>query len=509
VSQSATLVWFARHEFRLFWRDWISMMTAGKRSRESVLAVVAVVVALLSHLLAYAIIAPFAEAGIWPDKTTLVTVTGSAILSWMLMLSQAMESVTRAFYARASLDLILSSPASARRLFAVRMTGIGLATTLLMTVLASPFINALAFIDGPRWLAAYGVLLAMGALATTLALAVTVMLFRSLGPKRTRLVSQILFAVIAAAFVIGSQAATILITSSLSGISLLRLESIVDFAPETTSFIWWPAHAAMGNVTALVFFLGISLALLTLVIAIFSATFEDHVSAASGVAYHRAKKRHRLTRFRRVSTKHALRRKEWKLLCRDPWLLSHTLIQVLYLLPPALLLLHYVGESVSTSALVGLLPILVMASGQLAGGLTWVTVAGEDAPDLVTSAPISARAIITAKIEAVLGAVGFIVAPLLVALALASPRLATVAVLGIVVSAFSGTMIQIWFRAQARRSTFRRRQIPSRIVTLAEALSSILWASTAGLAALGSWFAAGAAFAALLVLAVTWMIRPR
>ena len=337
----------------------------------------------------------------------------------------------------------------------------------------------------------------------------TVMLFRRLGPKRTRLVSQILFAVIAAAFVIGSQAATILITSSLSGISLLRLESVVDFAPETTSFIWWPAHAAMGNVTALVFFLGISLALLTLVIAIFSATFEDHVSAASGVAYHRAKKRHRLTRFRRVSTKHALRRKEWKLLRRDPWLLSHTLIQVLYLLPPALLLLHYVGDYVSTSALLGLVPILVMASGQLAGGLTWVTVAGEDAPDLVTSAPISARAIITAKIEAVLGAVGFIVAPLLVALALASPRLAAVAVLGIAVSAFSGTMIQIWFRAQARRSTFRRRQIPSRIVTLAEALSSILSASTAGLAALGSWFAAGAAFAALLVLAGTWMIRPR
>ena len=225
MSQSATLAWFARHEFRLFWRDWISMMTAGKRSRESVLAVVAVVVALLSHLLAYAIIAPFAEAGIWPDKTTLVTVTGSAILSWMLMLSQAMESVTRAFYARASLDLILSSPASARRLFAVRMTGIGLATTLLMTVLASPFINALAFIDGPRWLAAYGVLLAMGALATALALTVTITLFHSLGPKRTRWVSQILSAVVAAAFVLGVQAAAILSTGTVSPSGLSTMMS--------------------------------------------------------------------------------------------------------------------------------------------------------------------------------------------------------------------------------------------------------------------------------------------
>ncbi len=27
------LRWFARHEFRLFWRDWTSMMTAGKRRR--------------------------------------------------------------------------------------------------------------------------------------------------------------------------------------------------------------------------------------------------------------------------------------------------------------------------------------------------------------------------------------------------------------------------------------------------------------------------------------------
>jgi ABC-2 type transport system permease protein len=509
VSQSATLAWFARHEFRLFWRDWISMMTAGKRRRESVLAVVAVVVVALFHLLAYFLIAPFAEAGIWPDKTTLVTVTGSAILSWTLMLSQAMESVTRAFYARADLDLILSSPASARRLFAVRMTAIALATTLLMTILASPFINALALFDGPRWLAAYGVLLAMGALATALALTVTITLFHSLGPKRTRWVSQILSAVVAAAFVLGVQAAAILSTGSLSGRSLLRSESVVDFLPETTSFIWWPAHAAMGNVTALVSVLGISLGLLTLVIAIFSASFEDHVSAASGVAYHRTKKRHQLTGFRPGSTKHALRRKEWKLMRRDPWLLSQTLMQILYLLLPALLLWHYVGESVSVSALLGLVPILVMASGQLAGGLTWITVAGDDAPDLVASAPISARAIISAKIEAVLSAVAFIVSPFLVALTLVAPRLAAVAVLGIAVSAFSGTMIQIWFRAQARLSTLRRRQIPSRIVTVAEALSSILWATTAVLAAVGAWSATVTAFAALLVLAGTWMIRPR
>ena len=44
--------------------------------------------------------------------------TSTVFLAWALMLSQAIESVTRVFYARADLDLIMSSPAKLRqRLF--------------------------------------------------------------------------------------------------------------------------------------------------------------------------------------------------------------------------------------------------------------------------------------------------------------------------------------------------------------------------------------------------------
>ena len=49
------------------------------------------------------------------------TVTCVLALAWSLMLSQAMESVTRAFYARGDLELILTSPAASERLFAVRI----------------------------------------------------------------------------------------------------------------------------------------------------------------------------------------------------------------------------------------------------------------------------------------------------------------------------------------------------------------------------------------------------
>ncbi len=511
MSQPASLAWFARHELRLFWRDWFSLLTAGKRRREPVLiAVVAAFVAVF-HLVAYAVVQPFAAAGVAADKTTLVTLAASAFLSWTLMLSQAIESVTRAFYSRADLDLILSSPTSARRLFAVRMASIALGTTLLTTVLASPFVNALAYFDGPHWLAAYGVLAAMGAFATAVALVVTVAMLRALGPRRTRLVSQVVSALVAAGFVIGVQAAAIFSTGKFSRIAFLRSDAVVALAPGPDSLLWLPARAAMGDLAALALVLGAALAALALVMAGLSAKFEALAAAASSEAEPgrgRAQRQGQGRRgFRPVTAMGALRRKELALLRRDPWLLSQTLMQILYLLPPALLLWHSFDGGVSV--LLVMVPVLVMASGQLAGGLAWIAVSGEDAPDLVASAPIPPSAVVVAKIEAVLGSVAAVVAPLLLALAIPAPRLALAAALGIALAAVSGTMIQIWFRAQARRSTFRRRQIPSRLATLAEALSSILWAGAAALAAAGTWFAAAVAVLALLTLAGAWAVRPR
>ena len=68
------------------------------------------------------------------------------------MLSQAMESVTRAFYARSDLDLLLSSPAPAQKIFAVRIATIALSVIAMAALLAAPFINVLAFTDGAHWL---------------------------------------------------------------------------------------------------------------------------------------------------------------------------------------------------------------------------------------------------------------------------------------------------------------------------------------------------------------------
>jgi ABC-2 type transport system permease protein len=507
VSVPASFTWFATHELRLSWRDWLSLMTGGRRRRGYIVAIIIAVLAVGMHLLAYHLIGPNAPSGVNPDRPILILVTGCALLSWSLTLSQAMELVTRAFYSRQDLDLLLSSPASTQRVFAIRIMAIALSTTTLAVPLAAPFINVLAYSGGPRWLAAYGVAVAMGFTASALAVALTVGLFRTLGPRRTRVAAQVVAAVVGAIFVIGVQALAILSTNTLSRFAALQSDTLKAVAPGPESPFWWPARAIMGDLTDLLALSVVSFAFLAASIMLFAGSFAGHATAAAGISATSIRQRQRADAFRPTSAAGMLRRKEWTLLRRDPWLVSQTLMQVLYLLPPALLLWKNFGDQ--GDALVVLVPVFVMAAGQLAGGLAWLAVSGEDAPDLVATAPISERNLLRAKLEAVIGVIAVVLSPVVVFLALSSFFYAFVASIGILVAAASATTIQLWFRKQAKRSQFRRRQISSRVATFAEAFSSISWAAAAGLAASGSWAAGVPAFLALGILAGTRFLRPR
>jgi ABC-2 type transport system permease protein len=506
MSHPGTLAWFARHESQLAWRDWLSMMTAGRRRRMRTVVIALAVLAALMHLIAYPIVRDYAEAALTPDKTTLVVITGMLALSWSLMASQAMESVTRAFYVRSDLDLILSSPAAAQTLFAVRIATMALVTALMSLLLASPFVNVLAALGGWRWLAAYPVVVAVSLTATAIAVAITIALFATFGPKRTRLIAQVMAAVIGAACVIGLQLVAIQSLGSLSRTQVLASSAFVALAPATDSILYWPARAALGDLAALAGVVGFSVLLLGASIALFAPRFGDCALAAGSVAQAASGHRAKSNGFRRATPRRALRLKEWLLLKRDPWLLSQSLMQILYLLPPAVLLWRGWGDN--AGAVVVLVPVLVMAVGQLAGGLAWLAISGEDAPDLVATAPVSAGQIQRAKVEAVMGAIGLVFLPFVAAVALISVWHAMVTVAGIVAASGAAIAIQHVFRTQAKRSHFRRRQTSSRAATFAEAFSSIAWAGTAALAAAGTWLAVIAGMFALAVLLVARLISP-
>ncbi len=502
MSRTDTLSWLAAHELRLGWRDWLSLMTAGRRRRLRTVVIVLTLFGVFMHLVAYGMVARY--AGARPDLATLVTLSGTLLLSFSLLLSQAMESVTRAFYTRSDLELILTAPVSPRKVFAVRIARIAVAIAAMAMLIALPFIDVLVVIGGLRWLAGYGVVAAMGAVAASLGVAITVALFRTIGPRRTRFVAQVLAAVIGAAFVIGLQVAAILSFGSLSRFAPLQSPWLLAHVPGMGSPLWWPARAALGDVVALAPVLAFAIAVLALTIVLFSPRFGEHAIAASGVS--QTVIRQRMRGFRLRSPKQMLRRKEWTLLVRDPWLMSQTLMQILYLLPPALLLWR--SFHAGSTALVVLVPVVVMAAGQLAGGLAWLSISGEDAPDLVATAPVTARALLWAKIEAVMGVIAVIFAPLVLALAIVSPWAAGVCGIGVLIAAAAATDVQLCFRVQARRSQFRRRQTSSRVATFAEAFSSISWAATAALAAAGTWLALGPALAGLALLVGVRLLAP-
>ena len=357
MNQAGSAAWFAQHESRLVWRDWLSMITAGRRERLRVVTIGIVVFFLFMHFVAYWVVGPHADAAI--DKQTLLTITTSALLSWMLMISQAMESITRAFYARSDLDLILASPVDSNKLFGVRIVTIALGTTLMALPVAAPFIDVLIARGGWRWLGAYGLIVAMGAAATALAVGLTVALLRMLGARLTRFVAQVVAAIIGAAFVIGLQVVAILSYGTISRAALLQSKTLLALAPGLDSALCWPARAALGELQPLAVVLATSFVLLAAAVAFVAPRFGSYAITAAGVGNASVVRSRRNAFGKRLSPRGALRRKEWILLRRDPWLMSQTLMQMLYLVPPALMLWRGFGEG--NGALQLVVPVLVMA----------------------------------------------------------------------------------------------------------------------------------------------------
>ena len=155
-----------------------------------------------------------------------------------------------------------------------------------------------------------------------------------------------------------------------------------------------------------------------------------------------------------------------------------------------------------------LAPVLIIAAGQLAGSLAWLAISGEDAPDLIASAPVTNARVLRAKTEAVLAVIAGVFGPFIIALAAIAPLSALVTALGVATATGSATSIQFWFRVQAKRSHFRRRHSSSRIATFAEALSSFNWGGAGALATASNWLAVIPGLFAFAIVAGAWIISP-
>ena len=415
------------------------------------------------------------------------------VLPWAV--ASPMSALTRVLAQRGDLDLLLASPVSPRATFTARLLALGLEGVSPAAMLLAPLANVCALQGRPHWLALYPALLATGLIGASLGAGLALALAFALGPRRARVVSQLLAAAIGGSAALAAQAAAFLPEGVRD-----RVFSVLQAAPNALALLTLPERAALGEPAALARWGCAALVAFALAGLSLSGAFARAALRAAGAPA--AAGNDRATRFT-ADLGAALRRKERRLLWRDPWLLSQMGLQALYTLPIAFILWRNGGITAQPG--VAFAPTLVVIAGQLSASLAWIALCGEEAPDFVATAPATRHQVERAKIAAVALPVALLMAAPLAALAWASLYAAAVAAMCAAGAGASGALLMLWRQTPARRGLVLRRHSQSKLVALAEHWLSLCWAGATGMAALGHV----AAIAPLGLAALTlWLARP-
>nr|WP_221269870.1 hypothetical protein [Deinococcus budaensis] len=307
-----------------------------------------------------------------------------------LTLSASVTAALEALYTRGDLDLLLHSPVAPRTVLASRALGVALSGALGSALLIVPVTFLLAVLGAWRGLGLLGWWLGAALLAAALGLWLTLGLVRALGVRRARVTASVVGALLGASLFLTFQLPNILGRGGGSDVLLRTLEGFAPGRggwPERASPLWWPARAVWSEpgpllaVTlgpALVFALGLP--------ALTRLFLRGVAASAEGGGGQRRAAQAAAGPLRFRPARQATLLKEWRMVGRDPELLSRTLLQLVYLLP---LLASAWRGSVGGAASAG----IVLLGASLASALAHLTLNAEDAPDLLVTAPRSPAAL--------------------------------------------------------------------------------------------------------------------
>lgn len=490
-----SLLWLLRHDLRLGWRDFRAGF--GRLGAPSLAALVLLLLAVM-HAAVWDLAGEIASLAASPatrgQAEALALPAAGFVL--LLMSAQTLNGATKLLYGRGDLDLLLSSPASPRRVLAARAAAVALGALTSAAIFVLPVADDAALRGHPRLLALYPALAGAALLAAAAGLAITMALFRLLGPRRTRLAAQVLATFVGAAFFLGLQ-----FRRFLPG--LLPGDLLAQGSP-LRSALSLPVRAALGAPGSLAVWLALSATLFAATAAWLGPAFARSTVAAAGAgrtAGRTAGRARSATRLFVSGPLPGLRLKEWRLVARDPWIVSQVLLQILYMTP--LIALMWTGNG---DPALGIAPMVVVVTFQVSSSLTWLGLSGEDAPDLLASAPVPAPILRRGKLQAVgAAALGLVALPLLYLASVSLPAAAVAAGLA-ACGLVTAVALQSWHGAPRRRSAFAARHRESKLMGLVEMVLSVLFGLAAALGVLRTpWALAPLALVGALVL---WM-RPR
>ncbi len=493
-GRPGSALWLIHHELRLAWRG-----IGGKGIK--LLLVLLLMLGIALHVGAYGLVAkwPQGEAPAW----VLFALGGAAWVVVSLMLSQAILQSVTALFDRGDLDLLLASPLPTRSVFIARGLGIAISVVGLYLFLLAPLAHVGLFTGHANLLAIYPTLLSLALGVTALGIWLTLLLVRWLGARRARTVAQVMGSLVGAAMFLTSQAHNLLGEAQRQHWNAKLMSWLAPGGPlSEDSPVWLPARALRGELLPLLAVVlvgaGSFWAVVNLAHQRFLAGTQESVSGSAqrGAAAPRAGS----TRFKGGLFRTVLS-KEWRLLLRDPQLITQTLLQVLYLIPALAIALRGDGRMAFM-----LVPAVVWLAASLAGGMVWITVAAEEAPELLGTAPASLTRLRWYKLLAALLPVWLLVSPMLVYVAGQGLLISLIFLVCLAGSTLSVGMGQIWYPRQGKRADMKTRMKGHGAVGMLEALSTFSWAGLAFCLQSKLSFAPLALLGIALSAGVTWYL---
>jgi ABC-2 type transport system permease protein len=166
--------------------------------------------------------------------------------------------------------------------------------------------------------------------------------------------------------------------------------------------------------------------------------------------------------------------KEWRLICRDPQLVTQTLVQLAYAIVPAVTVVVKHDGGASSLALL-LVPGIVFLAASLTGSLAWITVAAEDVPDLLRMAPVAPVRLRWMKAAVALVPAWLLAVPTLAIAARSDPWTLSIGLACLAGSTISAVMVQVWYPIQAKRQDMARRRVTGGIPGAIGLVVTLAW----------------------------------
>jgi ABC-2 type transport system permease protein len=381
---------------------------------------------------------------------------------------------------------------------AVRGIAIAIQSLGAFGLLWVPFANG-AIMNG-RWqaLASYPMLLALGLGAVAAAFAATLALVRWFGARRAKTIAQIGGAFVGAGLFLAMQGLNFLPSATRREVLGWARSDAAQAVVGPESLLWWPFRALMGDAIPFAAMMVLCVGAFVIVIRYAERAFLE--GTRENVTATAARGRHTSRGFRSGLARVVVS-KELRLIARDPRLISQMLLQILYLLPLFFLLLR------RQSAQHLMAPTIILIASTLASNLAWMTVSGEEAPDLVGTAPVSRERILWLKVAAAIAFPLAICAPFLAYFATLSAAVFFSFALCLAGTLASCAVVQIWAGRPGSGRDLRKRAQSSKLLNLVEFFSAGGWAGGCYLMMRGSWWAAGAIALALSAPASAWLLR--